>query len=161
MKLPDLVRKNNTATIIYNMMPVSHNGLKERINVSRDAIARAIKLLKSIKLIYITGYESSKNTLYAKYDKGNKPDLLRPTPRELENARTQRWREKNKEMELAAQLRYRERNREKLTEKQKEYYKINRVTILQIARMKPLKLKPFIATQWRVAPPWLESRASN
>jgi len=155
MKLPDLVRKNNTATIIYNMMPVSHQGLKEKLNVSRDAIARAIKLLKNNNLIYITGYESSTTTLYAKYDKGNKPNALKPTPRELENARTQRWREKNRETELAAQLRYRERNREMLNRKQKTYYATNREAILTILMLKKC-IKPTIMplTQWRTALPW-------
>jgi hypothetical protein len=152
MKLPDLVRKNNTATIIYNMMPVSHQGLKEKLNVSRDAIARAIKLLKNNKLIYITGYESSTTTLYAKYDKGNKLNAPRPTPRELENARTQRWRDKNRETELDAQLRYRERNREMLTTKQRAYYQANREKLLKQAREK--WHKPKIITQWRTALPW-------
>jgi len=62
LELSPRIRKSSTATIIYRMMPVSQKGLKERLGMHKDAIWRAIKLLREHKLIYITGYESDNHT---------------------------------------------------------------------------------------------------
>lgn len=152
MTLPDRIRKNNTATIIYNMMPVSQKGLKELLGVSRDAISRAFRLLKEHKLVYISGYDPSKNTHYPVYSKGDLPDMPKPTARQLENARRQRWRLKNKDKEHAKQQNYRKRNREMLNNKQKAYYAANKETIRVLAKMKTAK--PATKTRWVEVKPW-------
>jgi len=157
MELSPRIRRSSTATIIYRMMPVSQKGLKERMGMHKDAIWRAIKLLREHKLIYITGYESDKHTLHPMYAAGNEPDAVRPTAKELANARSKRYKGRYVDVIRAKDKAYKEKNRELLAAKSRARYEAQKTTINTIARLKRA-IKPVqtvkVATQWRTAPPW-------
>lgn len=153
--IPPEIRRNNTATIIFNMMPIGQKGLKERLNVSRDAIARAFRVLREHNLIYITGYESSGNYIYPMYDSGDYVDAERPTKKQLRNAVVLKYRNKTRDKEKQKCAAYREKNRALLSEKQKARYKLKKDEILAKAREKTkAKKAPKFLTQWRTALPW-------
>ena len=135
-KVPPRVRKNTTATIIFNMMPVAQLGLSERVGVNADAIRRALKLLREHKLVHITGYESGPNMIYPTFAKGYAEDAPRPTSKELERKRNKRYIKKYPNIDLICHKKYRDKNRKILNEKQKERHLANREVINAKAREK-------------------------
>jgi uncharacterized protein YegP (UPF0339 family) len=155
-ELSPRIRKSPTAVIIYRMMPVSQKGLKERMGMHKDAIWRAIKLLREHKLIYITGYESDNHTLHPMYAAGNQPDAVRPTAKELANARSNRYKGRYIDMIRAKDKAYKEKNREILAAKSRARYAAKKDAINAIARAKRAAAKEpvKVVTQWRTAPPW-------
>ena len=161
--LPPRIRKSPTATIVYRMMPVSQQGLKERLGMHKDAVWRALKLLKEHNLIHITGYEISKTTLYPIYAAGYGLDATRPCGKELANERSKRYKNKNIEMVREKHRAYRAKNREVLRAKGRARYAANTVTINTLARLKRAVSKDVvqvpqiaqIATVWRKVMPWV------
>jgi uncharacterized protein YegP (UPF0339 family) len=155
-ELSPRIRKSPTAVIIYRMMPVSQKGLKERMGMHKDAIWRAIKLLREHKLIYITGYESDATILHPMFAAGNEPDAVRPAAKELANARSNRYKGRYVEMVRAKDKAYKEKNRELLAAKSKARYEAKKDAINAIARAKRAAAKEpvKIVTQWRTASPW-------
>jgi hypothetical protein len=135
-KVPPRVRKNTTATILFNMMPVAQLGLHESVGVHRDAIRRALKLLREHKLIHVTGYKSGPNMIYPTFAKGYAEDAPRPTSKELALKRNKRYVQKYPNIDLKSHQKYREKNREILNAKQKERHLANREVINAKAREK-------------------------
>jgi hypothetical protein len=168
-KVPPRVRKNTTATILFNMMPVAQLGLHERVGVHGDAIRRALKLLREHKLIHVTGYESGKNYILPTFAKGYAEDAPRPTSKELALKRNKRYIKKHPDIDLKSHKKYREKNREILNAKQKERHAANREVINAKARerariKREAKLveetletpcMPQISTQWAGNNPFL------
>lgn len=159
--VPPRIRKSPTATIVYRMMPVSQRGLKEKLGMHKDAVWRALTLLKEHKLIHITGYEISKTTLYPIYAVGYSLDATRPCRKELANERSKRYKNKNLEMVREKHRVYRAKNKEVLREKSRARYAANTVTINTIARLKRAsskEIKPIapITTVWRKVSPWTD-----
>lgn len=168
-KVPPRVRKNTTATILFNMMPVSQLGLSERVGVNNDAIRRALKLLREHKLIHITGYESGSNMILPTFAKGYAEDAPRPTSKELALKRNKRYIKKHPNIDIICHQKYRDKNREILNAKQKERYLANRDVINAKAREKArikreaklivdtleTPFAPQISTQWIGKNPFL------
>lgn len=161
--VPPRIRKSPTATIVYRMMPVSQQGLKEKLGMHKDAVWRALTLLKEHNLIHITGYETSNTTIYPIYAAGYGLDATRPCGKELANERSKRYKNKNLELVQEKHRAYRAKNREVLRAKGRARYAANTVTINTIARLKravskePKPIAP-ITTVWRKVSPWLEAR---
>lgn len=160
-EVPLRIRKNPTATIIYNMMPVGQMGLKERMGMHKDAIWRALKLLKEHNLVHITGYETNKTTIFPIFAKGRGIDAVRPSSNELANKRSNRYKANNIEAVQKKNQTYREKNRELLKFKQMARYWENADELNEKAREKArLKreglAKPMkVATQWRGGNPFV------
>jgi hypothetical protein len=153
-RVPPRIRRSPTATIIYKMMPVSQKGLKERMGMHKDSIWRALKLLKSHKLIHITGYESTNTTLFPTFAAGKGKDAPRPDGKELINARSNRYKERNIEKVREKNRKYREANREMLAEKSRARYALKGEIYKKTAREKQAIEIIMPTTQWRTALPW-------
>lgn len=154
-KLPAQVRRNTTATLIYGMLPTSHNGLKEEIGVGKDAITKAVKALHENRLLHITGYVSTPTYLAPTFGKGYGEDVPRPSSIELAR---QRWKRHNKtpERKVAQQV-YFKNNIEKRRQSAKHYYEKNKAEITEKSvirqRAKRLavkleKIEESIKTSW-------------
>lgn len=160
-EVPARIRRNPVATIIYRMMPVSQKGLKERMGMSKDAIWRAIKLLKEHKLIHITGYESSNTTIFPMFAKGYGIDATRPDSKTLAKRRAAAYKARNPEKVAEIAKKYKENNRELLRFKQMARYWAKADELNAKAREKAkLKREGFVkpvilATQWRGGNPFL------
>ena len=159
--VPPRIRKSSTATIVYKMMPVSQRGLKEKLGMHKDAVWRALTLLKSHSLIHITGYETSHTTIYPIFAAGMGVDAIRPDGKTLANRRSNKYKAKNSEVVREKHRVYREKNNELLKEKGRARYAAKADTLNAMARAKRAELKEMpkgvpkpIATQWQTVSPW-------
>jgi hypothetical protein len=148
--LPDRIRRNTSATLIYQWLPINHQGLKERLGVDRRTVYEAVKLLKAHKVIHISDYKAVIGGVYPIYAKGDKPDAAKPTPAQKKAARDKRYRATNLESMQVRQSVYREVNREKLIASCKAYREANKeaISIRRKLQRAAKKLKPEIKTRW-------------
>jgi hypothetical protein len=126
--LPKEVKRNTTATLIYQWMPVSQHGLKERLGVRKDAVTMAIRVLREHKLIYVTGYTSTKSYQAPSFDIGNKPDAEKLSSKQLEAARSAKY--NKKPAVKVAKKKYLEMNKSARQKTIEKYYAANKTELI-------------------------------